>query len=76
MKASAFITAVFFALGSFAAPVPEDINPNSCIDVQPGYAAGICPAPYTYSYIKYCSTGDRGDPNCPTQSAEAKCCIV
>ncbi|KAF4537677.1 hypothetical protein BFW01_g7531 [Lasiodiplodia theobromae] len=78
MKTSAVLTTVFFAIASLAAPapMPENINPNACIDVQPGYPAGVCPSPYTFSYLKYCSTGDRGVENCPTISAEPKCCIV
>ncbi|EKG19217.1 hypothetical protein MPH_03587 [Macrophomina phaseolina MS6] len=78
MKVSALLSAVFLASASLAAPapVPGDVNPNSCIDVPAGPYAGYCPSPYKYSFIKYCATRDRGDENCPTQSAEAKCCIV
>ncbi|GME40431.1 uncharacterized protein LTHEOB_11449 [Neofusicoccum parvum] len=76
MKTSTIFSSILCGIVAIAAPTPESVNPNACIDVQPGYAAGVCPSPYTFTYLKYCSTGDRGNDNCPTQSAEAKCCIV
>ncbi|KKY28040.1 hypothetical protein UCDDS831_g00563 [Diplodia seriata] len=77
MKTSAVLTTIFFAITSLAAPAPAPaVNPSACIDVQPGYPAGVCPSPYTFTYLKYCSVRDRGVENCPTPSAEAKCCIV